>query len=53
MTSARFSYGECMPRTGSTAVEIREKAIDAAVASMREDGFDKVRLTDSAHESSD
>lgn len=34
-----------MPRTGLTAPEIKEKAIDAAVAMMRRDGFDKVTLT--------
>jgi len=39
-----------MPRTGLTASEIKEKAIDATMAKMREDGFDKVRLTDIAKE---
>ncbi len=39
-----------MPRTGLTASEIRTKAIDATMAKMREDGFDKVRLTDIARE---
>jgi AcrR family transcriptional regulator len=39
-----------MPRTGLTAAEIREKAIDATVARMRENGFDKVRLTDIARD---
>lgn len=39
-----------MPRTGLTAAEIREKAIDATMARMREDGFDKVRLTEIARE---
>ena len=39
-----------MPRTGLTASEIRQKAIDATMARMREDGFDKVRLTDIARE---
>ncbi|NUP05173.1 MAG: TetR/AcrR family transcriptional regulator [Polyangiaceae bacterium] len=37
-----------MPRTGLTAAEIKKKAIDATVAAMREEGFDKVRLTDVA-----
>jgi len=39
-----------MPRTGLTASEIKEKAIDATMAKMRENGFDKVRLTDIAKE---
>ena len=39
-----------MPRTGLTPAEISEKAIDATMARMREDGFDKVRLTDIARE---
>lgn len=39
-----------MPRTGLTASEIRTKAIDATMAKMREDGFDRVRLTDIARE---
>lgn len=39
-----------MPRTGLTASEIKEKAIDATVAKMREDGFDRVRLIDIAKE---
>lgn len=39
-----------MPRTGLTASEIKEKAIDATIAKMRADGFDKVRLTDVAKE---
>jgi AcrR family transcriptional regulator len=34
-----------MPRTGLTAAEIRNKAIEAAVAQMRAEGFDKVRIT--------
>ncbi len=34
-----------MPRTGLTAPEIKEKAIDATIATMRKHGFDKVRLT--------
>lgn len=37
-----------MPRTGLTAPEIKDKAIDAAMAAMRQVGFDKVRLTDVA-----
>lgn len=39
-----------MPRTGLNAEEIREKAIDATLAKMREVGFDKVRLTEIAKE---
>lgn len=39
-----------MPRTGLTSSEIKQKAIDATMARMREDGFDKVRLTDIARE---
>lgn len=39
-----------MPRTGLTAAEIKEKAIDLTVDKMREAGFDKVRLTDIAKE---
>ena len=39
-----------MPRTGLTPAEIREKAIDATMSKMREDGFDKVRLTDIARQ---
>ena len=39
-----------MPRTGLTASEIKEKAIDATVLKMRSDGYDKVRLTDIAKE---
>ena len=37
-----------MPRTGLSPDEIKEKAIDAVVARMREVGFEKVRLTDIA-----
>jgi AcrR family transcriptional regulator len=37
-----------MPRTGLTAEEIKQKAVDATIASMRDQGFDKVRLTDIA-----
>jgi AcrR family transcriptional regulator len=39
-----------MPRTGLTASEIKEKAIDATVSKMRKHGFDRVRLTDIAKE---
>lgn len=39
-----------MPRTGLTATEIKDKAIDATMVKMRKDGFDKVRLTDIAKE---
>jgi AcrR family transcriptional regulator len=39
-----------MPRTGLTAPEIRQKAIDVAIEKMRAEGFDKVRLTDIARE---
>ncbi len=39
-----------MPRTGLTIEEIKESAIDAALAKMREVGFEKVRLTDIAKE---
>lgn len=39
-----------MPRTGLTAEDIKEKAIDAAILKMREVGFEKVRLTDIAKE---
>lgn len=37
-----------MPRTGLTAQEIKNKAVDTAMVMMREAGFDKVRLTDVA-----
>jgi AcrR family transcriptional regulator len=37
-----------VPRTGLTAKEIKEYAIDAALTKMREVGFDKVRLSDIA-----
>ncbi len=37
-----------MPRTGWTAVEIKNKAIEATMVRMRKNGFDKVRLTDIA-----
>lgn len=39
-----------MPRTGLTAEQIKEKAIEATLAKMREVGFEKVRLTDIAKE---
>lgn len=39
-----------MPRTGLTAEQIKEKAIDATLTKMREVGFEKVRLTDIAKE---
>lgn len=39
-----------MPRTGLTAEQIREKAINATLVKMRTAGFDKVRLTDIAKE---
>ncbi len=39
-----------MPRTGLTAEQIKEKAIEATLVKMREVGFEKVRLTDIAKE---
>lgn len=39
-----------MPRTGLPASEIRARAIDAALERIRAHGFDKVRLTDVAHD---
>lgn len=39
-----------MPRTGLSAAEIKEKAVAATVATMRRDGFDKVKLTEIARE---
>ena len=33
-----------MPRTGLTALEIKNKAVDATMVKMRQVGFDKVRL---------
>ena len=39
-----------MPRTGLSAEQIKERAIDAALARMRLLGVDKVRLTDIARE---
>ena len=41
---------ELMPRTGLTADEIRNSAIDAALVKIREVGFEKVRLSDIAKE---
>lgn len=37
-----------MPKTGLTAAEIRDKAIDVTVEQMRRHGFDRVRLVDIA-----
>jgi AcrR family transcriptional regulator len=37
-----------MPKTGLTAAEIRDKAIDITIEQMRRYGFDKVRLVDIA-----
>ena len=37
-----------MPKTGLTAAEIRDKAIDVTIEQMRRHGFDKVRLVDIA-----
>lgn len=37
-----------MPRTGLTAPEIRKRAIEATMVAMRQEGFDKVRLTEIA-----
>lgn len=39
-----------MPRTGLTAPELAARAIDAALARIRAHGFEKVRLTDVAHD---
>lgn len=39
-----------MPRTGLTAAEIRTRAIDVALERIRAHGFEKVRLTDVAHD---
>jgi AcrR family transcriptional regulator len=41
---------ETMPRTGLTAPEIKTKAIEATMEKMRQEGFDKVRLTGIAKE---
>jgi AcrR family transcriptional regulator len=37
-----------MPKTGLTAAEIRDKALDVAIEQMRRHGFDRVRLVDIA-----
>ena len=37
-----------MPKTGLTATEIRDKAIDVTIEQMRRYGFDRVRLVDVA-----
>lgn len=37
-----------MPRTGLTAQQLKEKAIDSTLARMRSHGFEKVRLSDIA-----
>src|ERR1700730_12482652 len=37
-----------MPKTGLTASEIRDKAIDVTIEQMRRSGFDRVRLVDIA-----
>src|SRR4051812_23899268 len=37
-----------MPRTGLTAPEIKKRAIEATMVKMRQEGFDKVRLTEIA-----
>lgn len=39
-----------MPRTGLSAAELKAKAVEATVAAMRRDGFDKVKLTEIARE---
>jgi AcrR family transcriptional regulator len=39
-----------MPRTGLTAEQIKEKAIEATLTKMREVGFERVRLTEIAKE---
>lgn len=39
-----------MPRTGLNPAEIKEKAIDLTISSMRENGFEQVRLVDIAKE---
>lgn len=39
-----------MPRTGLSADELKERAIDAALARIRLVGFDKVRLSDVARD---
>jgi AcrR family transcriptional regulator len=37
-----------MPKTGLTAAEIRDKALDVTIEQMRRHGFDRVRLVDIA-----
>ena len=37
-----------MPKTGLSAAEIRDKAIEVTVEQMRRHGFDRVRLVDIA-----
>ncbi|WP_257463207.1 TetR/AcrR family transcriptional regulator [Archangium lipolyticum] len=39
-----------MPRTGSSPAELKTRAIDVALARIRTQGFEKVRLTDIARE---
>jgi AcrR family transcriptional regulator len=39
-----------MPRTGLTPAELRTRAIEVALDRIRAHGFEKVRLTDVAHE---
>ncbi|MCW7460900.1 TetR/AcrR family transcriptional regulator [Leptospira limi] len=39
-----------MPRTGLTATEIKDKAVEIAIDQMRAKGFEKVRLVDVAKE---
>jgi len=39
-----------MPRTGLSATELKTRAIDVTLRRIRSDGFEKVRLTDVAHE---
>ena len=39
-----------MPRTGLAPAEIKSKAVEAAMTLMRQEGFDKVRLTDIARQ---
>ncbi|TGK81730.1 TetR/AcrR family transcriptional regulator [Leptospira noumeaensis] len=39
-----------MPRTGLTATEIQDKAVEIAIGEMRAKGFEKVRLVDVAKE---
>ncbi|TGL39166.1 TetR/AcrR family transcriptional regulator [Leptospira perdikensis] len=39
-----------MPRTGLTATEIQDKAVEIAINQMRAKGFEKVRLVDVAKE---